>query len=98
MKTRVKSTDPRKRIVLAAFRRAFPSVTISKITDVVDHGGDNFSATVLQYLPIEGKSHGKYMNLGRHGIAREDYLEAKQAENEEGRWMDEEAAEAALRG
>jgi hypothetical protein len=86
MRKRVKSTDPRKRVILEAFRACFKGSVISKITDVIDHGGDNYSATVLQYEPIPGKAHGKYKNLGRHGIVYEDYFEAKLRLDENDPW------------
>jgi hypothetical protein len=89
---RVKSTDPRKRVILAAFRMIMEKqgVTVSKITDVFEYdNGAYFAATLLAYQPIPGKAHGKYRNLGRCQIDHRDFFEAKLREDEEGKWMDE---------
>jgi len=71
---RVKSTDPRKKIVMRAFRMAYEGA--SKITDVIDLGNGEFKATLHRHI-----GNKKYERLGVYGIVCEEFMEAVQAEN-----------------
>jgi hypothetical protein len=73
---RVKSTDPRKPVIVRAFRMAFEGA--SKVVDVIDLGEGNFQATLHRHI-----GNRKYERLGVYGITVEDFQVAMHAEAEE---------------
>lgn len=72
---RVKSNDPRKPVIMRAFREAHQNHGASKVVDVIDLGEGKFQATLHKHI-----GNKKYERLGVFQITVDEFRAVMRAE------------------